>query len=385
VRNPDRLVSEGDRFGYNYRLVAAAADVRAAAVYRAGALRVEGSLEVGGRRIQRTGKYEKELFPGALSYGKSRSYAFNPWAFRVLVEWAFSARRFINFRARMAETAPYADNIFLNPDYSNLAIEGPQMIKIYGAELDYRAHWERFALSLSGFWTATRDESAVYRYWDDIAETYADMTVNQIVKHFYGVEFGADWEISPKVSFLFGASLGSYTYGADAQAVITDDATRETLLAGLGRVRWKGYRLATAPERAATAELRYNTSGWIYSLSASYAGGRYVEAAPLRRMERAYNLAGSLEAHREFVAQERLPDAFELNLFILRSLDLVKGRFTVTLAVDNLLGKRAKYHGYEQMRLEHTGDEISETKKPFPSKYLYNYGRTYYLSAIYSF
>ncbi len=208
--------------------------------------------------------------------------------------------------------------------------------------------------------------------------------MDMIVKRYYGMEFGADWEISSRFSFLFGAALGSYTYGADARAVISDDATRKTIAAGV-RTRMKGYRLATAPERAITAEIQYDNWGWIVSLSASYAGERYVAATPLRRMERVYGLAGSPEGQREFLTQERLPDVFELNLFILRSLDILKGRFTVTLAVDNLLGTSDIYHGYEQMRLARSGGEMSNTRKPFPTKYMYNYGRTYYLSAIYSF
>ncbi len=385
VRDPGRLVDEGGRFGYAYRLVAAAADVHAAADYRSAGLHLRGGLGFGGRRIQRHGEYEKELFPGNLSYGKSRSYVFNPWTFDMSAGWIFSPGHAIYFSGCVAEIAPFADNIFLNPDYSNIVMEGAKNIKLYATELNYRKLWDRFGVSFSAFWTATRDESAIYRYWDDIAETYSDMAVNQIVKRYYGVEFGVDWEISPRFSFLFGAAAGKYMYSADAQAVITDDATREIIPRGVGRVRLKGYRLATAPERVATAEIQYDNWGWIASLSASYAGGRYVAASPLRRMERAYGLAGSPEAHREFVMQEKLPDAFELSLFVLRSLDIGSERITLTFAVDNLLGTGAIYHGYEQMRLERSGGGLSETRTPFQSKYLYNYGRTYYVSAIYAF
>lgn len=385
VRDPDRLVGEGDRFGYDYRLVTVAADAGVAVEYRAGGLHLRGGLRTGSRHIRRHGKYEKELFAGALSHGKSRSYAFNPWDFDVSARWNFSPRHFVDIAGKIAESAPYADNIFMNPDYSNVVIEGAKNITMRGAEVNYRRFWERFGVSFSVFWTATRDESAIYRYWDDIVETYSDMIVNQIVKRYYGMELGIDWEISPRFSFLLGAAFGSYTYGTDAQAVISDDATREVIPFGVGRVHLKGYRLATAPERVMTAEIKYDTWGWIASLSASYAGGRYVAATPQRRMERAYGLAGSHEAHREFVEQEKLPDAFELNLFILRSLEVKNERITLTLAVDNLLGKSTIYHGYEQMRLARSGGEMSDTKKPFPSKYLYNYGRTYYLSAIYTF
>ncbi len=145
----------------------------------------------------------------------------------------------------------------------------------------------------------------------------------------------------------------------------------------------KKYRLATAPERAATLEIEYDSWGWIVSLSASYAGERWVAPTPLRRMERVYRLATSEEQHKEFTRQEKLPDAFTLNLFILKSLNLSKGRVTATVSVNNLLGKNTIYHGYEQMRVRRTN--AVDGWRPFESKYLNNYGRTYYVSATYAF
>ncbi len=152
VRNPERLVNEGDKFGYAYRLVAAAANVHASVDYRAGGLHLNGSFEVGSHRIQRNGDYEKELFSGALSHGKSRSYDFNPWTLEGLAGWNFSARHSIDIAGHIARVAPYADNIFMNPDYSNIVINEPKGIKVYGAELNYRVFWERFGISFSTFW-----------------------------------------------------------------------------------------------------------------------------------------------------------------------------------------------------------------------------------------
>lgn len=384
VRNPGRMVGEGDRFGYNYRLVASGANARAAAHYRSDKLRFEVGLEAGAHRVQREGYYEKEIFKGGLSFGRSKDYVFNPWDLRASAGWNFSPRQFLDLRARMAETAPWANNIFLNPDYSNIAMEELEAVKISDFELIYRATWERFDFDVAAFWTTTRDESAVYRYWDDIASAYADMAVNQIDKRYYGVELGAEWEISPRFTLSIGGTMGSYTYSADAQTIITDDASREVIATG-GRARLKGYNLATSPARAATAAIEYDTWGWIASLSVSYVGGRYVASTPLRRMGRAYNLAGSLEMHSRFVEQERLDDAVALNVFILRSLELFNGRLTATLSIDNLLGTDIIYHGYEQMRVQRSGVAPALNWKPFPSKYLYNYGRTYYISATYAF
>lgn len=384
AQNPDLLIGMGDRFGYYYSLTALSMNAEVTIDYRKEGLYLLFGLRAGSHRLQRHGFYEKEIFPSGLSVGKSMSYEFSPWSGNASAQYVFSPRHFIDFTVNLSEKAPYADNIFVNPDYSNIAIEQPMTVKTFNTKLDYTAVLERFGLNISAFFTTTRDESAIYRYWDDIASAYADMAVNQLDKSFAGVEIGAEWEISPRFSFSMGGAMGRYVYSSDAQAVITDDASRRIIADGV-RARLKNYRLATAPEHLATAEIQYDTWGWIASLSANYASGRYVAITPLRRTKRAYGLAGSPERHQEFIEQEELSDAFSLNLFIMRSFEVANGRLTATLSINNLLDTDNINHGYEQMRIQRSGVVPTQNWIPFPSKYLYNYGRTYYVSATYSF
>ena len=385
VRNPTRLVGEGDRFGYNYRLRAVKTDLFAAIRYKDGRLQGTAALEVGQGSLQREGLYEKEIFPGSGSYGHSGKFSFNPYTARISVRYAFSARHFLGASALAAETMPYAGTVFMNPDYANYTIARPQTVRILSANADYMLTLDRFALNVSAFTTRTSGESAIYRYWDDIEATFADMSLEGVEKLYYGAEIAAQIDLSPQFTFNFATSVGRYTYDSDPHATIVNDATQHTMLAG-SRSRLKGYNLATSPQRAVTGELRYAPWGWITSFTASYMGGRYVDVSPLRRMERAYGLAESPEKHREFVDQERLGNAFVMNFFLLRSFPIRRGTLTVTASVNNLLGDTGIiYNGYEQMRIVKNGTAPNHNWKPFPSKYLYGYGRTWYLSLSYSF
>ncbi len=385
VRNPARRVGEGDRFGYSYRLRAVKTDVFAAMIYDSGRFRGTAELEAGQGTLQREGLYEKEIFPGSGSFGLSKKLSFNPFAAKISAGYALSPRHFVGFSAMAAEMMPYAGSVFLNPDYANYTISKPQTVHILSADADYMLTLDRFALNISVFATSTSGESAVYRYWDDIGSTFADMSLTGVDKLYYGAELAVRVDLTPRLAFNFAASAGRYTYDSDPQATITSDATRQTMLAG-SRSHLDGYNLATAPQRAVTGELRYSPWGWIASLTASYMGGRYVDVSPLRRMERAYWLAESPEKHRVFVDQERLDDAFVVNLFLLRSFSLRRGILTVLASVDNLLGNtEIVYNGYEQMRIVKNGTAPNYNWKPFPSKYLYGYGRTWYVSLSYSF
>lgn len=100
--------------------------------------------------------------------------------------------------------------MFFNPDYSNAAIDKPRTVGIMAVTADYTMLLSRFTLNVSGFATRTSRESAIYRYWDDIAGAYADMSLTGIDKLYYGAEVAGQWEMSPRFTFNFAASLGRY-------------------------------------------------------------------------------------------------------------------------------------------------------------------------------
>ncbi|MDL2320251.1 TonB-dependent receptor, partial [Alistipes sp. OttesenSCG-928-B03] len=111
-----------------------------------------------------------------------------------------------------------------------------------------------------------------------------------------------------------------------------------------------------------------------------------VDASPLRRMERAYGLAASPEMRDRFTAQEKLGDAITLDLFLLRSFRLGVTTLSLLLSVNNLLGDTGiVYNGYEQMRVMKKGTAPNLNWQPLDSRYMYNYGRTYYVSVSYRF
>ena len=95
LRHPDRTIREGGRFGYDYALTVRTASVRVQADYRSDRFRADLSAELGSGTVSRRGYYEKELFPGAQSYGRSRVMRFTPYAFRVLAGWAFTPRCYL--------------------------------------------------------------------------------------------------------------------------------------------------------------------------------------------------------------------------------------------------------------------------------------------------
>ena len=386
LRTSGRLVRKGDRFGYDYTVAGSEYSAYAQVSHVGGRYAVAGEAQIGRATLQREGHYEKAAYPGAMSYGKSHRAEFDTYEVKAAFRYSFSPRHIVTLSASAAARAPWYGSVFVSPDYVNLTVGDPTELKVLNAELDYNLVLERFRATLTGYLTTTSDETAVYRYYDDITSCYSDMTLSGVDKRYLGVEIGAAYDFTPRLTLRAAIAAGRYEYHSDPGVNIADDATMTPYVEG-SRSYLRGYRVGGSPEIALSAELRYRNRGWTASLTVSRMDGRYISPTPLRRMERAYNLAGGGDLFDRFVAQEKLNAAITLDLFVMKSFTIAgRHNMSVLLSVGNLLGDRDTiYDGYELMRVGRRGRYPNVNFMPFESKYTYSRGRTWYASVSYGF
>ena len=136
LRHPDRTVGEGDRFGYDYRTVRCEVAADGVVRYRSDRWTAEFGASVG-RCVVRRGFYEKELFPGAGSYGGSSRLRFTPYALRASAGYAFSSRSYLEISASASAAVPDVEDLFLQPLYNNRTVDDPSLSRRYGAELGF--------------------------------------------------------------------------------------------------------------------------------------------------------------------------------------------------------------------------------------------------------
>ena len=387
VRNPDRPVFSGGRFGYNYRMRSTSLRGWGVVDYRTAAWSAFASLEAGNASFRREGQYEKELFPGNLSYGKSERIDFQEYTIKAGVFYHFSLRHRIGIQAAMADRAPLVKNLFVAPSYRNETLPGSETVKIRGAEVLYQWVSPLFSWHLTGYVTAFSGESEVRNFYDDIEGEYMNLALSGIDKIHGGVELGAEWNAMPRLSLLGAAAVGVYRYDNDPSVALYRDSDGRVMLSG-ATAYLSGYRLSGTPQAAGMLQLNYRTrSYWRFELSGKYTAHNYVSMNPVRRMERALALAGSPEIQREMAGQERLDDAFLLSLSVGKTFRMRNGdRIGLWANIDNLLNDRTvRYSGYEQWRFSRTDAGAGRTLRPFPSKYYYAYGANYYAMLSYTF
>lgn len=112
-----------------------------------------------------------------------------------------------------------------------------------------------------------------------------------------------------------------------------------------------------------------------------------VEPSLVRRTSRiARQLAESPEAFELFTRQERLGDAFTLNVTLFKSFYFNASRLTLMLSVRNLLNDRDQlFSGYESPRVRRIRTADTYVYRPLDTRYLYAYPRTFYASISYKF
>ncbi len=386
LRNPDRRIGPGDRFSYDYTLTRREVGLRAHIEHHSDRLRLECAATWGATDVFRTGHYEKQLFPGSRSYGSSKRMRFMPYALHLLAGWCFSPRHYLGFALSQCAAAPDPEALFYQPLYNNLTAESPVVELTRTAEIVYRTTGPRITMQATAYIRLNTDAMRSGRHYDDLSGFYCDRIVSGIGTRACGIEAAAEWRVASRWSLQGAASAGRYEYVRDPVITVISD-TDNTPIDTRAASRMGGCRIGGAPQLTAVVAASYfGPGGWGARFSAGYAGARYIEPEPLRRTFRyAQQGAASPETSAAFVAQECLKDALTTDLVLFKSFYFGTARLLVTLAAENLAGSTDVYAAYESPRVMRLRAGDATLRAPHPTRYLYDYGRTFRLTVSYEF
>lgn len=378
LRNPNRAIREGDRYGYDYRLSRLGAAIYGAVQYSWGDMNIAAALHVGMDNTRRHGYYEKELFPNEGSYGRSRNLATNPY--RLNVAWQYTlGEHLFAVTASLRGTSPDTDDMFLQAQYNNRPTEGYRLTTTVAADMSYRYARRNLTVDATLFYRSTAHGSDVVHYYDDIARVYSDAVISDIGHLGFGVEVAATVRWARYFSSTAIVTAAMYRYRRDADVSLYADTDNDLVAVSCSAMR--GLRTGT-PELAAYGDVAFRHSGWLARLSLGYAGMRYVEPSIVRHAERILSFAPSPEGREVIMMQERLPDAVMLDASLSKRIRLNDElTLNIQLSARNLLGSNYVHDGYEQNRVHRTTIAGRTHISPFANRLTYAYPRTFYLSA----
>lgn len=383
IRFPNRIVREGDRFGYDYD-----ANVK----YGQAWAQLEGSFkridfyiadEFNYTNFWRTGNMQNGKFPDN-SLGDSEKHSFTNLGAKAGVLFKITGRHYIRTNAMYKTKAPDFRDAFVSARTRNEVISNLENEQNMSIDAGYVLRAPKIKASLDVFYTEFRNQVWVRSFYFDGYRSFINFAMTGIDKKHQGAELGLEYQPLPGLTLSGVASVGYYRWTSRPEYTITVDNSSEVYIEN-ETVYADGYLVSGTPQTAFSAGVQYwAPKYWFVGVSGSFLDDRYLSFSPISRTTDALEeVDKDSELYSEIVQQELLDSSFTLDLFAGKSFRIDhKYYINISLNVSNLLDNTdIKTGGYEQLRL----DADLENPDKFPPKYYYYYGRQYFLNISFRF
>lgn len=378
VRNPNRHIKVGDRFGHNYTLQRFKSGVWSAMEYTNDKWLFRVGANVGYQALSRIGHYEKENFPNDQSFGKSKTLNSFEYRIKAAVEYRLGSNFSTSFTLASMSLPQTVRNSFLDPNYRNSFVENLSNEQILSGQLAARYSSSKFRGNFAVYTTEIRNSTEVYHYYDDLRSVYSDYIVNDIDKVFIGAELSFEVQIYGPLWLNFATSISRNYYRNNAIATQYNQTTGA--LIDQDDIEWRNKMVPLSPQAVGNIGLTYNSFGWMASIKFNAFSGNYVALAPNRYATRALFDAKNQVQMRE---QEQLPSGFSLDISGGKTFELRDySRIGIYAGISNLTNNHIQTAGYQSNRvLKDKNNQYS----PMASKFYYGIGINFYVTATYTF
>lgn len=381
LQHPNRIIREGDRFGYNYAI-----NIHKATAWTQGSItlakidfHVAGELSASS--FFRYGYMRNGLFP-INSSGKSLVNNYTGYSINTGCTYKFSGRHYGYLHAAWSSRPPYAGSSYLSPRTNDVQQENKEPEIIRSVESGYILHAPRLSIKAGAYLTTTLQGRKMLSFYHDEYRSFVNYAISNIGKWHGGTELGIEGKVTTDLTLNAVMAIGRYYYHTRQTAVVTADNNAAIL--EKSTVYSKNYRLGGAPQEAYSIGIMYRSpDAWFLSVSANYTSQQWLEVNPLRLTVQAIdNVPRNTDQYRDILQQTRWPGQYTVNLFggyyhRLKNRHGKNANITWNAGVNNLLNNlNTITGGYEQLRF----DFATRNRNTFPPKLWYGYGVTCYVS-----
>lgn len=376
ILNPNRLIREGDRFGYDFTGNINNYDAFAQAEFMLPKWDFYGALNLSHTSFWRTGHMQNGRFQEN-SYGDSEKHNFFNYGLKGGLTYKLTGRHYITANTAYITRAPYFRDAYISSRVRDEVIENLGSETITGGDLNYIIRTPLLKSRLGIFYSQFKDQTWSRSFYHEEFRTFVNYIMTGVDQTHAGAELGIDINLSPTLSMSLVGGTGNYIYTSRPQVTIARDNDQE-ILADQRTVYWENYKVGGMTHTAASIGMRYNSPKfWFIGYNLNFFDDIYMDINPDRRTVGAVeNLVDTDPQWRSTLDQEKLPSAYTLDIFGGKSW-LIQRKYNISLnlSINNVLdNKEFSIGGFEQLRYD------SQDMDKFPSKYFYSYGRTYFIN-----
>ncbi len=379
--NPNKIIYEGDKFGYDYKLHQQSGNIWGIAQFTT----TNFDYFVGGQLsytsfwregFKRNGRYPQN------SLGKSEKNNFLDYALKAGGTYKITGRHFVEANLAYLTRAPYMRNAFVSPRVRDAVVPVINSEKIFSTELSYHLRSPLVKARVSVYHTTFTDQSEISAFYHDERQTFVNYVVYGMNKTHQGIEAGAEVKLNAAFSAILAGNLGNYRYTNRPYALTSyengskPDATSQ--------IYTKYFYVPGTPQTAGSFGLKYAGPRYLFiEANINYYDQMYLDFNPERRTSLAIeNLGPGDPLIKQITTQEKLPSGYTVDASIGKSIRWKQYFINLNFSVSNLLdNQKIVTGGYEQNRFDFETQNINK----FVPKKFYAYGRTYFLNLGFRF
>jgi hypothetical protein len=387
VNRPNRILKEGDKFGYDYTASISRTQGWAQGQWKLNKVDVFAAVELSQTSFVRTGNVKNGLFQDN-SFGDSEKQSFFNYAVKGGLTYKINGRNYLFANAASLTRAPFFENSFISARTRNQLAPGLDSEKILSAEGGYLLRAPKAKARAVAYYTQFEDQTNTVSFYHSDYRNFVNYTLTNIDKRHIGLELAFDYNLGKGLSANVVAAIGQYYYTDRPNATITVDNTSE-ILAENETVYAKNFYVAGTPQSAYTLGLNYRAKRfWFVTMNFNFYDNNYIDFNPARRTDAAVDLVpeGS-DQWNNILGQQQTDSQFTIDFFGGKSWKLnnyfkgiKRNTFLVlNVGVSNLTNNQDLVTGgFEQLRYDFT----DKNPEAFAPKYFYSFGTTYFINLI---
>jgi CarboxypepD_reg-like domain/TonB dependent receptor len=345
IRTPNRVVREGDTYGWDYNENIRKANTWVQGQYNLSRFQLFAAGQYGFTQLWRTGFMQNGRFPDN-SLGDSEKANFNTWGVKTGVVFKFNGRNYVYGNGYKGTRAPLFRDIFLSPRTRHDFYDADPY-KITGWEGGFIHRSPQLKLRATYYWTQFADQVESFLLFGQVTNAFGTEIRTNVDEIHSGFELG--FEYRPFSSWVFSGAtnLGYYRYTSRPSITFYEDNTNLISLDNK-LVYQNNFLVPRTPQTTASASIKYEGRRfWFAALTANFADDLWFEFDRARRTEEyAIQLNGAgagpgTAVWNEVLDQTKAPAAFTLDLFVGKSWRIKENYFVYFNAgLNNLLDNR---------------------------------------------
>lgn len=370
---PNRILKEGDRYGWDYDIVTDRAGGWVQGEWKLDRVDFFIASELTRNSFYRDSKYQNGKFPNN-SLGKSETQSFNNYGVKGGVTFKVDGRNYIYANGTMRTRSPFSRYAYTSPRTRHSLLPDLQNEEIQGGEVGYIFRYPGVKGRVTAFYTEFNNQLESTNVYFDLQNSFGTYVLRGVDTKHQGVEFGIEAKASPTVTVSFAGSIGAHQYNSRPTRFFTiDNQPGSKVSSEVAYI--KNYYLP-GPNTGLSLELEYRSPKfWFATASLNHYRGMYLDIFPERRTNTIVSdilLPDRADFYHKVIDQVKLDNQFSVDLFAGKSWKIDDYYLQLLVSVGNVLNNRNFITGgFEQFRYDRQDPD------KFDPRVYYAYGINY--------